>query len=461
MSQQNLLNFFKRTDSYELPSQWTSEPLPPSAEKRPVGRPRKKRQKLAIETESPSRDGQNQQNEPALSSDSRANPMDPVASTSLEMKPTIVQPQLSADAKPTDEENLPVGVEGAKEASSAQTSIPSASSEVSTIRGKYKAYTVAEKQAIVQEAKERGIRVTAADRRIAVGTLHGWMKANFTEIQSQTKKGVRRAGGGRKLAIGDSDDEILKWILQQREMHIPVSRQSIQDYAKRLCTETNPDFVASSGWLDKFMRRHHLSLRSRTSMSQKLPADLEDKVSSFHQFVRKQRIEDEYEENFIVNMDETPVFFDLVPNKTVEQQGNKSVIIRTSGSDKRHVTVILSVSASGDVLPTFVIFKGKRALKDIKAPSDITVLVQEKAWVDESIMLKWVDDSLRVYTNRNRSLLVMDSFRCHLMDSVKKRLRKTNAETAIIPGTAVQCNVTSHYVCIFHTLGETLTNQVG
>ena len=35
MSQQNLLNFFKRTDSYELPSQWTSEPLPPRAEKRP------------------------------------------------------------------------------------------------------------------------------------------------------------------------------------------------------------------------------------------------------------------------------------------------------------------------------------------------------------------------------------------------------------------------------------------
>jgi len=96
--------------------------------------------------------------------------------------------------------------------------------------------------------------------------------------------------------------------------------------------------------------------------------------------------------------------------------------------------VMLSVAANGDVLPTFVIFKGKRPLKDIKAPSDITVLVQEKAWVDESIMLQWIDSSLRVFTNRNRSLLVMDSFRCHLMESVKKRLRKTNAATAIIPG---------------------------
>jgi len=73
----------------------------------------------------------------------------------------------------------------------------------------------------------------------------------------KSKKGVRHAGGGRKLAIGN-DNEILKWIVQQRELHIPVSRQSIQDYAKRLCSETNPEFIASSGWLDKFMRRHQL-----------------------------------------------------------------------------------------------------------------------------------------------------------------------------------------------------------
>ena len=54
-------------------------------------------------------------------------------------------------------------------------------------RGKYKAYSVAEKQAIVLEAKERGIRVTAADKRIAVATLHGWVKANYDSIQSKSK----------------------------------------------------------------------------------------------------------------------------------------------------------------------------------------------------------------------------------------------------------------------------------
>ena len=44
-------------------------------------------------------------------------------------------------------------------------------------------------------------------------------------------------------------------------------------------------------------------------------------------------------------MDKTPVFFDMEPEKSLMQKGQKSVIIRTSGSEKRHVTVVLTVAA--------------------------------------------------------------------------------------------------------------------
>lgn len=76
-------------------------------------------------------------------------------------------------------------------------------------------------------------------------------------------------------------------------------------------------------------------------MSQKLPGDLEQKVTSFQKFVKDARIKDEFDSEYIINMDETPVFFDIVPNQTVDVQGKKAIIIRTSGSDKRHVTVML------------------------------------------------------------------------------------------------------------------------
>jgi len=301
-------------------------------------------------------------------------------------------------------------------------------------RGKYKAYTVKEKKLIVEEAREHGARPTAARYCIARATLMGWMKTDFKNVQS-CKKGARSAGGGRKLRIGcDKDEEILKWIMEQRDQNVPVSREAIQEHAKTKCAESHPDFTASSGWLQKFMRRHQLSLRSRTSLSQRLPADLEDKVASFTTFVKDLRSEDDFDDEFIINMDETPVFFDLIPNKTVEKQGSKSVIVRSSGSEKRHVTVILAIAADGAVLPTMIIFKGKRALKNIKVPDGCIVAVQQKAWCDEAIMIRWINECLKVYTNRQRSLVVLDSFRCHIMDSIKKQLRKANAELAVIPG---------------------------
>jgi hypothetical protein len=84
-----------------------------------------------------------------------------------------------------------------------------------SIRGKYKSYTISEK-AIVDEARERGIWVTASDHHIAPSTIVTWMKTDFSQVQS-TKRGARKAGGGRKVTIGvDNDEKIPKWILKQR-----------------------------------------------------------------------------------------------------------------------------------------------------------------------------------------------------------------------------------------------------
>ena len=79
-------------------------------------------------------------------------------------------------------------------------------------------------------------------------------------------------------------------------------------------------------------------------------------------------------------MDETPVFFDMVPEKSLVQKSQKSVTIRTSGSEKRHVTVVLTVAADGFILPPMVIFRGKtnQTIKNIEAPEGFVIIRQEK-----------------------------------------------------------------------------------
>ena len=59
-------------------------------------------------------------------------------------------------------------------------------------------------------------------------------------------------------------------------------------------------------------------------MSKKLPADLEIKISSFHKFICESREENESEERFIVNLDETPPYFDIVPGKCIDKNSSKS-----------------------------------------------------------------------------------------------------------------------------------------
>ena len=82
-------------------------------------------------------------------------------------------------------------------------------------------------------------------------------------------------------------------------------------------------------------------------------------------------------------MDETPVFFDMVPEKSLVQKGQKSVRIRTFGSEKKHATVVLTVAADGFILPPMIIFLGKtnQTIKAIEAPEVYVIVTQEN---DES-----------------------------------------------------------------------------
>ena len=109
------------------------------------------------------------------------------------------------------------------------------------------------------------------------------------------------------------------------------------------------------------------------------------------------------------------------------------MLIRTTGCEKRHFTVVLSVTASGDFLPPMIIFKGKRELS-MDVPKGWIVTVQEKGWMDENLMLRWIRDIYLKYTKKERSLLLLDSFRGHLTDNVKKAFRKGNMVMALIPG---------------------------
>ena len=72
--------------------------------------------------------------------------------------------------------------------------------------------------------------------------------------------------------------------------------------------------------------------------------------------MKQQLGEKNYPMAVIWNMDETPMYFDL-PSKVVDRVGAKSCIVKTTGAEKRHITIAMTVTANGEMLPPFIIFK--------------------------------------------------------------------------------------------------------
>ncbi|KAF0038013.1 hypothetical protein F2P81_010887 [Scophthalmus maximus] len=136
-------------------------------------------------------------------------------------------------------------------------------------------------------------------------------------------------------------------------------------------------------------------------------------------------------------MDEVPRTFDRPLTRTVNRKGQSSVTLKTTGHEKTHFTCVLGCTASGGKLPPMVIFKRTTMPKE-KFPTDIVVKVNKKGWMTESLMHEWHTECYGKRTggffHKNKALLVMDSMRAHITDSVKEAIKRLNSIPAVIPG---------------------------
>ncbi len=151
--------------------------------------------------------------------------------------------------------------------------------------------------------------------------------------------------------------------------------------AKEFCDD--PEFKASLGWYQRWKRRHSISLRTKTTVAQRLPSDLEEQTVKFHRFVIAARQRYGYPLSRIYNMDETPMRFELPSSRTLEFSGSRTVPVKSCGAEKRSFTVTLAVAADGKKLKPAVTFKGVRTPRDLVVPDSLRVSFHKKGWMDE------------------------------------------------------------------------------
>ena len=277
---------------------------------------------------------------------------------------------------------------------------------------------------------------SAAARRFGVNEklVRDWRK-NIDKIKLLPRtKCADRSG---KCHWPELEESLARWVEENRNSGYVVTRTQIILEATRWANKNGvTDFSGHCSWCSRFMKRHNLVIRQQTKISQKLPTDLEEKITEFQRFIIKCRKRHDYSMASIANMDETPTWFDMPSSKTVNKAGKKTVYVRTSGHEKVRFTTVLACLADGTKLKPMVIFKRKTMPKEIFPPG-VVIHVHPKGWMDEDGMKVWIEKVWRARPGglmKTRTLLVLGSFSGHLTDVVKRSLKEENTDMAVIPG---------------------------
>ena len=93
------------------------------------------------------------------------------------------------------------------------------------------------------------------------------------------------------------------------------------------------------------------STHPRCQHSRKPPPSPSPIIGGIYRGIRSQ--------DFVLNMDQIPVFFSMVPRTTLQSRGSRMLKVRISTSSMMRVTVTVTVSASGKMLQPMMVYKGR------------------------------------------------------------------------------------------------------
>ena len=195
----------------------------------------------------------------------------------------------------------------------------------------------------------------------------------------------------------------------------------------------------SNGWWERFLERNpSLSVRSGDSTAfVRFDAVSHENIKAYFDLLKDIYDEHGFEEHpeTIYNMDETGVPLSPKPPKVIAKRGAKKVRYRTSGQ-KSQITVVGCGSASGQVLPPFIIFAAKQ-LSPLWTRDEIIgsrYAVSDKGWIDQELFHFWLKEHfLTNAVARRPLLLLLDGHSSHFEPSTIQFAKDNNIVIFVLP----------------------------
>ncbi|KAJ0392099.1 hypothetical protein P43SY_004097 [Pythium insidiosum] len=244
--------------------------------------------------------------------------------------------------------------------------------------------------------------------------------------------------------------KIVQWVNVVRAEGVPISSQLFRWYAMEVAREAEiASFVASPTWQKRFLRA------SPPVPGQIRPEDAEARAASFAEKMREEMRE--LGVSVVYNADQTAVFFEYLPKRTINQTGTKTVWVRCAGKEKQRCTVMLLADSNGVTFDPTVVLKtvpskhlhvrveniverqgfGRHVWKRIKplqADTKLRILSNPTGWWNEYVHREFLQQHFGTRASVEEPvLLLLDEFSGHWTPETKAFAQKLNVHLMPVP----------------------------
>jgi len=217
---------------------------------------------------------------------------------------------------------------------------------------------------------------------------------------------------------------IARFIKECNSYCVPISDSLIKETALKYSHDKNiTGFKSSTGWLRSIKDRHNLKTKAIFG-----ELHSSDYISAGAFVDKLHDIIGDYADENIFNLDETGLFWRLLPERTVISAHQKPKGVKKA---KERVTILFCVSRNGEKLSPLIIGKSKmpRGVSHEKL-SALNILYEGNAtaWLTRDIFRRYLTMVNNKCIMENRKILMLlDNFSGHVIDSF------SNVELAFLP----------------------------
>lgn len=306
-----------------------------------------------------------------------------------------------------------------------------------------RSFKLSQKIEILEEQKREELSNKDIARRhnLDPNQIRRWQENRETWVLKP--KRLRSLNAGRPSLHQNCEHGLLDFIRARREQGFSVTVRSLTwKLSELLLDGGSGDFEKRRKWIYKFLMRRHLSIRRVTRQTTLDDTILQERLGEFRS--NAEAVYYAFPNILFVNMDQTALRYEMLPNTTVEVTGSRSVRVRRKLPEETHITAVLAVASDGRKLRPMLIFKAAEngrvarefARRENPYPPAIEYATSPNAWMTVGLMQRWLETVFFPFAFECGSpvCLILDSLPIHLNQTISTEIRERGCQLLFVPG---------------------------